>query len=170
MTRCSQHRFFDMPKKKNAPTSTEKQHREHFMVRNDENVRRRISSTPDVTKRPPAHAESRHFFHTLAAPAAATIMSRTSVVAFAATQRHRTPQHRRHRSLCRPARRGSTDKASTEECLAVPCRCTAAHLLPKKGLIHAPHPKFLRQLSRVHDVRRCIQTDGTLLPLTFLSS
>ena len=43
--------FFDMPK--NAPNSSEKQHRKNFVVRNDEKVARRINVTPDVTTRPP---------------------------------------------------------------------------------------------------------------------
>ena len=45
--------FFDMPE--NAPNSKDKQHRKHFMVRNDEKTRRRINSTRDVTMRPPVY-------------------------------------------------------------------------------------------------------------------
>ena len=39
---------FDMPN--NASNTTESQHRKHFMVRNDEKVRRRVYSTYDVNK------------------------------------------------------------------------------------------------------------------------
>ena len=51
----TQKRFFDMPKNapKNAPNSSERQHRKNFVVRNDDKVARRINATPDVTTRPP---------------------------------------------------------------------------------------------------------------------
>ena len=48
------HKLVDMPKNV-PPHSTEKQHCKHLVVRNDQQVRRRINSTDDVTKRDPLY-------------------------------------------------------------------------------------------------------------------